>query len=282
MIIAAAVAAGPQHAPSDSQIAAPIQTPAAVAPPAPDESHDGVLGLLSVLDADFELGPWKIRGIFPIRFRQLRSAPPQPPETDFRRGPPGEEGLDARELTDGALLRRARLGAQGTWGRDVAYRAMFELSQESAPRVAEVWVSYNRFKPYAIQVGAFPPPANMEDATSSDNTLFMERATAANLARSFGRGRRAHWRHRSPLQPTRHAAVSLTGPVLDHAKDYSPRSAIVARVLQRVSHTPVSSFYLGLSSNWVLAPSEKRTSATRPLQPMRLEARLKSSSTTHH
>lgn len=273
LMMAAAAAASPQDSsdPIPSVESVRVPTPA-VAPPSDTNSFGGIFDLLSVLDADFELGPWKLRGYIQYDFAAYDQATAGPPETDFRRGPSGEAGLDARALNDGALLRRARFGGQGTIGRDVAYRAMFELGQESTPRVAEVWISYNRFKPYSIQVGAFPPPANMEDATSTDNALFLERATAANLARSFGAGdgRIGLTVRRSSQRGM--AAVSLTGPVLDHAEDYSPRSAIVARVLQRVSHTPARSLYLGLSSNWVLEPSGKGASASRPPLPVRLEA----------
>ncbi len=39
-----------------------------------------------------------------------------------------------------------------------------------------------------VIAGAYPQLANMEDATSTDANPFLERATAANLARGLGGG----------------------------------------------------------------------------------------------
>lgn len=249
-------------------VAETIETP----PRAEDASAPVFSRMLSVLDSDFEVGPWKLHGYLQYDIGAYDQDAAGPLETDARRGPSGAAGPDARALESGALLRRARLGGQGALGQHVAYRAMFELSEESEPRIAEVWVSYNRWAPYTLQIGAFPQPMSMEDATSSNSRIFLERATVARLARSLGAGdgRLGVTLRRSTARGM--AGLSLTGPVIDHAEEYSPQGAILARVLQRVAKTSAYSLYLGLTGTWVFEPSDKVAGADRPPEPMRLKA----------
>jgi phosphate-selective porin OprO/OprP len=221
------------------------------------------LKLLSVLDQDFSLGPWTFRGYVQFDGADYTQEPAGPLETDFRRGPVGSgDAPNARALADGSYLRKARFGGEGQWGENLSYRAMFDIGgrdEQGEARIAEVWARYSRFAPYVLIVGAYPQLANMEDATSTDANPFLERATAANLARGLGGGdgrlgvtvRRAtrDWM----------TAVSLTGPVL-HEDDRSPRAAIVARTSRAFYPTADSSLHVGGSLIYVLSPSHSQKS----------------------
>ncbi len=218
------------------------------------------LKLLSVLDQDFSLGPWTFRGYLQFDGANYTQQPAGPPETDFRRGAIGSgDTLDAQALADGSYLRKARLGGEGQWGENLSYRAMFDIGgrdEQGEARIAEVWARYSRFAPYVIIVGAYPQLANMEDATSTDANPFLERATAAYLARNLGAGdgrlgitvRRAtrNWM----------TAVSLTGPVLNEDDETWSRSAIVGRTSRAFYPSPDSSFHVGGSLIYVLSPGK--------------------------
>jgi phosphate-selective porin OprO/OprP len=218
------------------------------------------LKLLSVLDQDFSLGPWTFRGYVQFDGADYTQEPAGPPETDFRRGAIGSgDTLDAQALTDGSYLRKARLGGEGQWGENLSYRAMFDIGgrdEQGEARIAEVWARYSRFAPWVLIVGAYPQLANMEDATSTDANPFLERATAANLARGLGGGdgrlgitvRRAtrNWM----------TAVSLTGPVLHEDDETSPRSAIIVRTSRAFYPKADSSVHVGGSLIYVLSPGK--------------------------
>lgn len=244
-----------------------------IAPPT-EEASD--FNLFSLLDADFRVGPWKFRGYVQIDGAEYDQAPPGPLEADYRRGGLGDgDPGHARELTDGALLRRARLGGEGTYGKDIAYRAMFELtgvSEGAQPRVAEVWVTWRRFAPYSVTVGAFPQLANLADSTSSDSLLFLERPTAAQLSRELGAGDGRIGIMGRRATPRSMIAISLTGPVIDHAEDYTPHSAIVARGTRTMRLTDDTRVQLGGSATYVLSPGERQEGARGDTFPVRFRA----------
>ncbi|MEJ2816462.1 porin [Caulobacter sp. CCG-8] len=224
------------------------------------------LKLLSVLDQDFSLGPWTFRGYIQLDGANYTQPAAGPPETDFRRGAIGSgDTLDARALADGSYLRKARLGGEGQWGENLSYRAMFDIGgrdEHGEARVAEVWARYSRFAPWVFIAGAYPQLTNMEDATSTDANPFLERATAANLARGLGGGdgrlgvtvRRAtrNWM----------TAVSLTGPVLHEDDETSPKSAVIVRTSRAFYPSADSSYHLGGSLIYVLSPGDPQDGRT--------------------
>lgn len=252
---------------------APLQTAPTEAPPAAEAPHDALaplaaispLRLLSTVDLDFKFGRWNFTGYLQYDAASYDQAAAGPPDQDFRRGPVGDGGPAARELTDGGYLRRARLGGEGTFAGGFAYRAMFDLGGDARPgdpRVYEVWVSYNRWAPYVLAIGAFAPlAAGMEDATSADSTLFLERASPANLARNLagGEGRLALTLRRS--SPRWMAALSLTGPVIDHPPDNAPRGAVVGRFSYALGRYDGFSIHLGASGSYAVVPPHRSAEA---------------------
>lgn len=250
--------------------AAPIASADAVQGAEPEGFRP--LDLLSVLDLDFKLGAWTFHGYLQYDGAAYDQAAEGPPETDFRRGGVRlGDPLRARNLSDGSYLRRARLGWEGTHGERIAYRAMFELGGEDDPtdsRIAEVWASYSR-APYTIQVGAFPPPTNMEGATSSDSTLFLERATAADLARGLGGGDGRIGVTVKRTDAASLAAISLTGPLLKDAEDYVPRAAIVGRYTRAMTWREHYRLHFGINGTYVLVPGDKSREGAAKTFPVR-------------
>lgn len=249
----AALLAATPAPPADS---APLE----IAAPTVETDAFRALDILSVLDLDFKLGAWTFHGYLQYDGAAYDQAPEGPPEADFRRGGVHRgDPLRAQNLSDGSYLRRARLGWEGTQGEHIAYRAMFELGGEDDPiesRIAEVWASYNR-APYTIQTGAYAAPTNMEGATSSDSTLFLERATAADLARSVGGGDGRIGVTVKRTNATSMAALSLTGPLLKDAEDYLPRAAIVGRYTRAMAWRKDYLLHFGVNGTYVLVPGHK-------------------------
>ncbi len=119
--------------------------------------------------------------------------PPRALLVDDRRGSVGasnSETLSARDLSGGPSVRRAHLGAEGRLPGDLSYRVSFDLSsagKEAPSRLREAWISYSGLGP-TFQIGAFAPPANLDDATASDDSMFLERASPSELSRSLAGG----------------------------------------------------------------------------------------------
>jgi phosphate-selective porin OprO/OprP len=98
------------------------------------------------------------------------------------RNPPGID------LNSGTNFRRAQLTLQGTAWRDWSYDFTYEFGGLNAPRsgyIYRAYLQYDGLKPFGFRIGAFAPPAGLEDATGSNNIVFMERASAPNIARGI-------------------------------------------------------------------------------------------------
>jgi phosphate-selective porin OprO/OprP len=109
----------------------------------------------------------------------------------------------------GMNFRRAQIGVQGTIDGDFGYRFNYDFGgaggQESGaesiitsttppvvavnPSEARVQSAYLTYKgildPFTFRIGAFPPPANLADATASDDLLLNERPSPAQLSRGL-------------------------------------------------------------------------------------------------
>ena len=131
---------------------------------------------------------------------------------------PGPETLDRKGLSDGVDLRRARIGVIGTFASDWHYAFVYDFgnssdssninnalasaNSSSSPTasnsflsgVENAFLTYNGFYnhgeqfPVAFDFGIMDVPWTMEEATSSNDIMFMERSTAQVVASAFGGG----------------------------------------------------------------------------------------------
>lgn len=135
----------------------------------------------------------QIRAVAQLDVAHLDQGKPGPLATDFRRGSLGDatEADRARDLSDGANVRRARLGVEGkAWG-DWNYALQFDFGgtgTEEAGRINNLYLEYAALAPFRLRVGAFPPVTGLEDATPNTAMLFLERPAVAELVRSQAGG----------------------------------------------------------------------------------------------
>ncbi|MGC1664971.1 MAG: porin [Bradyrhizobium sp.] len=131
---------------------------------------------------------------------------------------PGPETLDRKGLSDGVDLRRARIGVIGTFMSDWHYAFVYDFGNSSdsssinnalasansstSPTtsntflsgVENAFITYNGFYshgqqfPVAFDFGIMDVPWTMEEATSSNDLMFMERSSAQVIATTFGGG----------------------------------------------------------------------------------------------
>jgi phosphate-selective porin OprO/OprP len=123
---------------------------------------------------------------------------PGPIATDLRRSGPALGGsasnvdlTHARDLKDGTLFRRARIGLDGTVYGDWDYRVLFDFGGagvENTGELYESWVQYSGLRPLKIRVGAFPPSIGLDDQGSTNGMPFLERAVSSDLARGLAAG----------------------------------------------------------------------------------------------
>ena len=86
-------------------------------------------------------------------------------------------------LNNGAGLRRARLGVEGTFFKKTDYKFEYDFTRgtgTNAGGITDAYVRYNFSKPLSVKVGAFKEPFSLEEATSNRYTSFIERNMAVN------------------------------------------------------------------------------------------------------
>jgi phosphate-selective porin OprO/OprP len=189
--------------------------------------------------------------------------------TDFRRGSlgatPNRENNAARDLSDGVYFRRARVGVEGSFNRNFNYRLLIEIGgsgTEGPARINDAWINYVGYAPFTLQFGAGAPPANLDDGTSPEDGLFMERASPADISRSLGgadgrtgigiRGSGARWM----------GALTFTGRTVNDAEVFDSQNAIVARAAGLLATGADYNLHIGASETYVLRPGDAGIDAT--------------------
>ena len=94
---------------------------------------------------------------------------------------------NARDLNNGTNFRRARLGVDGKFAKYFDYSILLDFGgagTDGAGQLQELFVQYN-YAPFKIRVGAYAPNLGLEDAASTNGSLFPERPSAAEAARGL-------------------------------------------------------------------------------------------------
>jgi len=187
-----------------------------------------------------------------------------PLDSDFRRGSVGatanRETDAARDLSDGAYFRRARLGVEGVIARTFNYRLLLELGgsgTEGPTRINDAWIAYNGFAPFSLQLGAFSPAANLADGTAPDDLVFIERPSSAELSRSLGgadgrlglalRGSGARWM----------ASLALTSRTVNDAEVFDAQTAVVGRIAGLLATSDDYNVHVGANGTYVVHPPDQ-------------------------
>jgi phosphate-selective porin OprO and OprP len=206
-------------------------------------------------------------------------SPEGPLTSDFRRGSvgnvPNRENNAARDFGDGFYFRRARFGVEGTMARDFNYRLLLELGgsgTEGPTRINDAWIAYTGFAPFTFQLGAFSPPANMDDGTSPEDLPFLERASASELSRSLGgadgriglgvKAGGARWM----------SAFTMTTRTVNDAEVFDTQLSAVARAGFLVATGADYNLHAGISGTYVFSPADQG-SGTSPRHPLRFRDR---------
>jgi phosphate-selective porin OprO/OprP len=199
--------------------------------------------------------------------------------SDFRRGSvggvPNRENTAARDFSDGFYLRRARFGVEGTMAHDFNYRLLLELGgsgTEGPTRINDAWISYSGFAPFTFQLGAFAPPANMDDGTAPEDLPFLERASASELSRSLAaadgriglavKANGARWM----------SSLALTTRTANDAEVFDVQTAAVARAAFLAATGSDYNLHIGASGTYVFAPADQGPGAA-PRHPLRWRER---------
>jgi len=174
---------------------------------------------------------------------------------DFRRGSFGDatEAARARDLNSGTNFRRARLGVDGKAGA-WDYSLIYEFGgsgQEDGGRVQDLWVQYNLNPTWRFRIGAFAPPTGLEEVTSTNESLFLERASPAEVVRAIagGDGRSAVGVFGNGERWT--VSAALTGATVG-VQSFDEQTAFVGRASHLLIKSPNLNLHGGVNLTQVI------------------------------
>ncbi|UTP39121.1 OprO/OprP family phosphate-selective porin [Phenylobacterium sp. LH3H17] len=201
------------------------------------------------------------RGVFQLDTAHYDQRAAGPLGSDFRRGSFGDaaENDRARDLNDGANFRRARLGIEGKAFGDFEYNFLYDFGgsgNEEAGKISAAWVQYGGL-PFAnakIRIGAFSPPSGLEEAVSTNGSLFAERASPSELVRGIaaGDGRTAAAFLASGDNWT--ATAAITGNIIG-VQTFDEQTAFVGRLSFVPFRRDDSLIHLGVNTSIVINPA---------------------------
>lgn len=240
---------------------AALKAQAAERPEAPAKAAETIVSLengrptIETRDEQFSAS---IRGVLQLDAALYDQASPGPLASDFRRGSfgGGAENDRARDLADGTNFRRVRLGLEGKAFGVFDYNFLYDFGGsgvEEGGRIISAYAQYSAL-PLKLRVGAFQPPTGLEDAASSSSSLFVERASIAEVVRNLagGDGRVGAGAFANGERWTVSAAV--TGGVVE-TETFDEQLGFVGRA----AFTPLKGedwlVHLGANANLVLNPA---------------------------
>jgi phosphate-selective porin OprO/OprP len=189
--------------------------------------------------------------------------PAGPLASDYRRGSvggtPNRDNNAARDLSDGLVFRRARFGFEGTVARHWNYMLLFELGgsgTEASGRINDAWISYTGIAPFTFQLGAFAPPSNMDDSTSPEELLFLERAAASEISRSMGGADGRIGLAAKAGGKRWMSSLALTSRTAGDAEVHDTQTAVVARAGFLAATGSDYNVHLGASGTYVISPAD--------------------------
>ncbi len=181
-------------------------------------------------------------------------------------------GAYGPELSSGANFRRVYLGLQGKVFGDWSYNFNYDFGgsagTETPGHIQSVYLQFDGFAPFALRIGAYPPPVNIEDGTSSGDTIFLERNAPSDLQRNIAGG---DGRDAVTLLYTGErifGAFSYSGDkVQDGSKALAPAGATAAPIYNeqqglvgRLAYLPVSQtgahWLVGVNGTYVIKPAD--------------------------
>ncbi len=211
---------------------------------------------------------------------------------------PGTAATVPQRLDNGVNARRARIGVVGKFLGDWNFGLVYDLGGTSdgfastasvggtpvgflpggaLSGLENAYLSYTGFKPFggtlAIEGGIMDLPYTLDEATSSNDILFMERASSGIIATNIAAGDfrsalGARW-----FNETFWAGAYVTGPstgAIHSASSINPpgtteQYGAVARVAGQFVNTKDYSLHIGVDAEWLIQPPHNLIANTQTL-----------------
>jgi phosphate-selective porin OprO/OprP len=190
---------------------------------------------------------------------------------DYLRVKPTAPG-GVSNLQSGVNARRARIGVIGKFLNDWNYGLVFDFggSTDSGSAgtnpggVENAYISYTGLKPLAMELGYIDVPWTLEEAMSSNDILFLERASVGVVATNLGAGDFRSAAGARAFGDRYWAGAYLTGPQSGalHSGSNQQQLAGVARASYQFLQSDNATLHAGIDGMHVFEPRANGSSST--------------------
>ena len=179
-----------------------------------------------------------------------------------------QQSSGPHSLTDGTNIRRARIGVLGKFAGDWNYALIYDFggSTDTTPGtgIENAYITYNGFNPVAIDLGYLDVPFTLDEATSSNDIMFMERAEIQNVVTNLAAN---DFRSAVGVRSNNDrywGGVYFTGPQAgaQHTGSNMQQLGATARFTYQVLQGPNYSLHAGVDGEYVFNPRANGSSAT--------------------
>lgn len=161
------------------------------------------------------------------------------------------------DLSSGTNFRRVYFGIQGKVFSDFSYNVNFDFGgsggTETPGHIQSVYLQYDGLAPFAFRIGAFPPPANIEDSTSAGDTIFLERNAPSDLQRNIAGGDGRDAVSLLYLGDEIFGALSYTGAKVQDSAVFNEQQSLLGRLSDRIWHDGNDNLVIGVNGTYVLS-----------------------------
>jgi phosphate-selective porin OprO and OprP len=179
-----------------------------------------------------------------------------------------------QNLDNGVNARRARIGILGTFMGDWNYALVYDFggSSDGLPGVSgapttgieNAYLSYTGLKPFAIEGGYMDVPYTLDEATSSNDIMFMERASSQVVATGIAAGDGRSGFGVRGNDDRFWGGAYVTGAAAGTTHAFTPSAGAeqmggVGRVAYQVVQDKNYSIHLGADAEFLITPTGAKT-----------------------
>jgi phosphate-selective porin OprO and OprP len=179
-----------------------------------------------------------------------------------------QQSTGPHSLTSGVNARRARIGVLGKFAGDWNYALIFDAGGSSDGMqqsvIKNAFVTYNGFRPVAIDLGYLKVPFTLDETTSSNDIMFMERAEVLNVVSKLAAGNARSALGVRSNDDRYWAGAYLTGPTAGatHTGSNEQQLGGTARATYQALQGPDYSLHAGVDGEYVFTPRADGSSST--------------------
>lgn len=163
------------------------------------------------------------------------------------------------DLSSGGNFRRAYLGVQGKLFGDWSYYFNYDFggqNTEGPGHIQQVWLQYDGLGPVSIRVGAFSPSNGIDDATAVTDSLFLERAAAADASRSLAGADGRNAVSITYADDRYFGSLSYTGNKIQDSGAFDEQQAVMGRASALFYRSEDLNLLASLAGTYVLKPAD--------------------------